>query len=74
MAAAPRRAWLGSQPLDRGPHHRPAEDYFPLTVRAALGEEFAGLARLLIGGVLLSLWKTRNQAADTGRDTPADQA
>ena len=43
------RAWLNGRPLDSGPRNRPAEDYFPLAVRAALpalGEEFAGLARL----------------------------
>ena len=43
------RAWLNGQPLDSGPRNRPAQDYFPLAVRAALaqlGEEFAALARL----------------------------
>ena len=43
------RAWLNGRALDSGPRNRPAEDYFPLSVRAALpalSEEVAGLARL----------------------------
>ncbi|SEJ67664.1 23S rRNA (adenine2503-C2)-methyltransferase [Pseudomonas linyingensis] len=43
------RAWLHGRALDSGPRNRPAEDYFPLSVRAALpalSEEVAGLARL----------------------------
>ncbi|MCM2331608.1 MAG: RNA methyltransferase, partial [Pseudomonas sagittaria] len=43
------RAWLHGRALDSGPRNRPAEDYFPLSVRAALpalSAEVAGLARL----------------------------
>ena len=43
------RAWLNGQALDSGPRNRPAEDFFPLSVRAALPAldvELAGLARL----------------------------
>ena len=43
------RAWLHGRTLDSGPRNRPAEDYFPLSVRAALpalSAEVAGLARL----------------------------
>lgn len=43
------RAWLHGRTLDSGPRNRPAEDYFPLSVRAALpalSEEVASLARL----------------------------
>ena len=43
------RAWLAGRPLDSGPRNRPAADFFPLSVRAALPQldvEIAGLARL----------------------------
>ena len=43
------RAWLHGRTLDSGPRNRPAEDYFPLSVRAALpglSEDVAALARL----------------------------
>ena len=43
------RAWLHGRALHSGPRNRPAEDFFPLSVRAALpqlDEEFAALARL----------------------------